>query len=77
MEGKIDIAGRLWIKRGNEYKMMKCRFSPHSLSDGNLMSCNDGCSKFQEPLHNIPASEWKIKLCHNDILFFENFIDLR
>ena len=42
MEGKIDIKGSLYIKRGSIWKRVRCKYN-------RAYSCEDVCGVFGEP----------------------------
>ncbi|MEO5367469.1 MAG: hypothetical protein H7831_14185 [Magnetococcus sp. WYHC-3] len=51
MEGKIDIEGAFFIKRGSHLKEQKCPFVDDDKADPMAPSpwCGDWCPHFQEP----------------------------
>lgn len=81
MEGKIDEAGVLLIKRNGEFKKQICIY------DESECNCADWCPQFGEPelAGNIlpkkdgsyHAEQARIKICINKNIEFEGFTDER
>ena len=71
MKGKIDKNGKLWLWRGNKYKIQECPI--HGLT----YNCGDWCPLFCEPEADT-IEKIELDLCHSFHLFDkENFIDER
>ena len=71
MNGYVDNYGALFLKRGGEFKVMKCPFS--SGEEGGLWAgpsvCGDGCPLFGEPTPVGTNGGIELRLCKRVLVF--------
>ena len=68
MEGKIDIKGSLYIKRGSIWKRVRCKYN-------RAYSCEDVCACFCEP-EDLGDERTLVDLCEVAHIF-DKFTDER
>jgi hypothetical protein len=79
MEGKIDVFGQVYIKRGSQCRGMTCCVGQHRI-------CSDACALFGEPEVTLSEKMYggehlkteciSLQLCHRRLVF-EKLIDER
>lgn len=78
MKAKIDKDGWLWLERAGKFKKQYCLFQNEN-NDLGQAKCGDWCPLFGkiETNYDLITSEFKIEICQNRILHFDEIIDER